>query len=119
MSHHHSILDNPEGVGTTIGTAIGFAIGFIKHSLVVLLLDIELHVRIMQLIQDIIFSIPTALVGAIVGFYGTKFIKWFHRIAFENKPGLPEFKNPPPPPIRKSEECYSPNIDESGTPPKH
>lgn len=82
MSHHHSILDNPEVIGTTIGTTIGAAIGIAKQSFLVLLLDLQLHQTISHIFEDIILCIPTAFIGAIVGFYGTKFIKWFHQKMF-------------------------------------
>jgi len=66
--HHHDIVDNSERTGTIIGTTLGAAIGILKQT-------IDIHSILKELIESTIICIPTAAIGAIIGYYVTKLLK--------------------------------------------
>lgn len=75
--HHHDIVDNSERTGTIIGTTLGAAIGILKQTILSTLfnLDIDIHSILKELIESTIICIPTAAIGAIIGYYVTKLLK--------------------------------------------
>jgi hypothetical protein len=74
MSLHHFKPEFTEAKGTALGGVIGYSISFIKKTIFFIFSE-EL---LLDIIRDCIVAIPAGLVGCIVGFYGTKLVKWFH-----------------------------------------
>lgn len=75
MSHHHF---NYEQAGSVIGLFIGFAASLFKNTLLFISNVSQPEGLLFRVVEDCILAIPTAAIGAVVGFYVTKLIRKWH-----------------------------------------